>query len=68
MTKNRWLRPTLAALAFVAATPAHAETKLLLSTFFPSTHPVYAQVLVPWASWPGGGARLLVANSTFTRL
>ncbi len=49
MTKNRWLRPTLAALAFVAATPAHAETKLLLSTFFPSTHPVYAQVLVPWA-------------------
>lgn len=28
---------------------AHAQHKLLLSTFFPSTHPIYAEVMVPWA-------------------
>lgn len=28
---------------------ALAQTKLLLSTFFPSTHPIYADVMAPWA-------------------
>ena len=28
---------------------ALAQTKLLLSTFFPATHPIYADVMVPWA-------------------
>jgi TRAP-type C4-dicarboxylate transport system substrate-binding protein len=32
-----------------ASTGAQAQTKLLLSTFFPQTHPLYAQVLQPWA-------------------
>ena len=36
------------ALALLA-TSAHAQQKLLLSTFFPPMHPLYAQVLVPWA-------------------
>jgi|CXWK01.1.fsa_nt_gi TRAP-type C4-dicarboxylate transport system substrate-binding protein len=49
MKNNRWLRRVVAALAIAAGTGAHAETKLLLSTFFPTTHPIYAQVLAPWA-------------------
>lgn len=44
-----WFRTGLAAIFLTAATSACAETKLLLSTFFPTTHPIYAQVLVPWA-------------------
>lgn len=44
-----WIRGALAAIALAAAASAQAETKLLLSTFFPSTHPIYARVLVPWA-------------------
>ena len=28
---------------------AGAQTKLLLSTFFPQSHPLYSQVLQPWA-------------------
>ena len=31
------------------APAAGAQTKLLLSTFFPQTHPLYTQVLQPWA-------------------
>lgn len=41
-----------AALSFAlaaAAGEARAQTTLLLSTFFPSTHPIYADVMVPWA-------------------
>ncbi len=39
------------AAGFLAAmtTLASAETKLLLSTFFPTAHPLYAEILVPWA-------------------
>ncbi len=33
----------------IAQGAALAQTKLLLSTFFPATHPIYADVLVPWA-------------------
>lgn len=33
----------------LTATSVAAETKLLFSTFFPRTHPLYADVLVPWA-------------------
>jgi len=44
---------TLAAAAAVAlacvSTSALAQTKLLLSTFFPQGHAFYAKVLVPWA-------------------
>lgn len=47
--KESWLRGGLAAMALTIAASAHAETKLLLSTFFPTTHPIYARVLVPWA-------------------
>lgn len=32
-----------------AAGTAQAQQKLLLSTFFPTMHPLYAEVLVPWA-------------------
>ncbi len=32
-----------------AAGAAQAQQKLLLSTFFPTMHPLYAEVLVPWA-------------------
>ncbi|MGE0315406.1 MAG: hypothetical protein AB7P21_27640 [Lautropia sp.] len=46
------LRPihtlTLAA-TLLTATAASAQTKLLLSTFFPPGHPIVAKVLVPWA-------------------
>lgn len=44
-----WLRSVIGALALLTAGAACAETKLLLSTFFPPGHPVYAKVLVPWA-------------------
>lgn len=44
-----WIRAAVGALALAAGSAALAETKLLLSTFFPSGHPVYARVLVPWA-------------------
>ncbi|MGQ0546081.1 MAG: hypothetical protein ACT4P3_12225 [Betaproteobacteria bacterium] len=42
----------LAALALALAAwtvPASAQTKLLLSTFFPQGHALYARVLLPWA-------------------
>lgn len=44
------LKSVIAAGALaLLATPALAQQKLLLSTFFPPMHPLYAQVLVPWA-------------------
>lgn len=46
------IRAAFAALAFALATvpgDVHAQTTLLLSTFFTSTHPIYADVMVPWA-------------------
>lgn len=41
-----------AALVFglaLAHGAAFAQTKLLLSTFFPATHPIYSEVMAPWA-------------------
>lgn len=48
------MKPTicLSALSLVLTAwslPASAQTKLLLSTFFPQGHALYARVLVPWA-------------------
>jgi TRAP-type C4-dicarboxylate transport system substrate-binding protein len=40
---------TAAALLLGISASATAQTKLLLSTFFPPTHPVVEQVLVPWS-------------------
>lgn len=39
----------LAALAFQVSGAA-AQTRLLLSTFFPTGHPIYSQVMQPWAA------------------
>lgn len=36
-------------LLLTAAAGAQAQTKLLLSTFFPPAHPLYKDVLQPWA-------------------
>lgn len=40
---------TVAVGLSIAHGTALAQSKLLLSTFFPATHPIYADVLVPWA-------------------
>jgi len=42
-----WLVAGLLGAGWVPA--AGAQTKLLLSTFFPQSHPLYSQVLQPWA-------------------
>lgn len=41
----------------VATTSAAAQTKLLLSTFFPPTHPIVAEVLVPWGKEIGAATQ-----------
>lgn len=48
--KHRFLLAASLALASFTASSALAETKLLLSTFFPNTHPFYTDVLEPWAA------------------
>lgn len=50
---TRLSRTAAVAALVAAALPAAAETKLLLSTFFPPTHPIVADVLVPWAKEVG---------------
>lgn len=48
MKSFAWLLAWL--LGFAGWVPgAGAQTKLLLSTFFPQSHPLYGQVLQPWA-------------------
>ncbi|MCK9513916.1 MAG: TRAP transporter substrate-binding protein DctP [Pigmentiphaga sp.] len=50
MDIKKWLKIGLLAGAIgIAAGPAQAQQKLLLSTFFPTMHPLYSKVLVPWA-------------------
>jgi TRAP-type transport system periplasmic protein len=47
---KKWIpAAALAVLAFGAG-PAAAQTKLLLSTFFPPQHPLVQRVLQPWAA------------------
>ncbi len=43
------MRSVLASVLVVAATSVSAQTRLLLSTFFPPAHPIYSQVMQPWA-------------------
>jgi TRAP-type C4-dicarboxylate transport system substrate-binding protein len=43
------VRSILAGALVVAATSVSAQTRLLLSTFFPPAHPIYSQVMQPWA-------------------
>ena len=40
----------VAGLLASTAGSASAQTKLLLSTFFPPAHPIYSQVMQPWAA------------------
>lgn len=40
-------------LAVATTSPATAQTKLLLSTFFPPAYPIVAEVLVPWSKAVG---------------
>ncbi|MBX3644213.1 MAG: hypothetical protein KF720_14225 [Rubrivivax sp.] len=46
---NFWIRSAIAAMTMAVTLSAAAQTKLLFSTFFPSAHPLYSKVLVPWA-------------------
>jgi len=48
MKSIAWLAAGLLGIAGWAPV-ADAQTKLLLSTFFPQSHPLYSQVLQPWA-------------------
>jgi TRAP-type C4-dicarboxylate transport system substrate-binding protein len=43
------VRSILAGALVVTATSVSAQTRLLLSTFFPPAHPIYSQVMQPWA-------------------
>lgn len=43
------IRRAVVATAILLSFAAQAETELLLSTFFPATHPLYSKILVPWA-------------------
>lgn len=48
--KARFAKLSIATLLLsIAVGSAQAQTKLLLSTFFPPAHPLYSAVLQPWA-------------------